>query len=209
LAGNRLRQYETIEEELRNAYELHLNELMSIPLEDETKKLELESKAQLIWDNFYNIIEASMKAGGDLCELTDWGSKLAGNVARIAGLLHMAKHGVDGEKTDIEEATMNNACKIGLAYKNHVLFILGMMGEIPEISSAKLTLKYLKSKELTSFTKTDVLRTMNAFKKIADIKLGIPILIERNYIREIEFPITNKPGRPKSKEYEVNPKSYL
>jgi hypothetical protein len=209
LSGFRFRQLKVIDESLKNAYRLHLSNLISISLGDETKKLNMESNAQKVWDSFYNLIETSMQPSGDLYPLDDWGSKLPGTVARIAGLLHMAKNGADGGIMDIEADTVESASKIGLAYKKHALFVFGMMKEVPEINSAKLILKYLKANELTKFNKRDVLRNVHAFNKADEVKQGIPILIENGYIRKIKQLAEKKPGRPQADEYEVNPETYL
>lgn len=63
-------------------------------------------------------VEPTLVGDGELAQLTDWGSKYAGAVARIAAILHMAEHGSDeGPKRRVEKETIEDAEKIGEYFK--------------------------------------------------------------------------------------------
>jgi hypothetical protein len=157
-----------------------------------------------VWNEFYNEIEASMKPGGELEHLCDWSSKLPGAVARIAGLLHFAKHGEDAGSYLIEPLTVASACAIGAYYREHAMAVFVLMREDVRIESAKRILEYIGQHRPETFKGRDILMNKNFFKSMDDIFPGIKVLVERGHIRE-GVPKLQKAGRPESITYEVNP----
>ena len=203
-AGYRGRQEETIPNTIIHKYKEHIRRLMETPLE--TVELNLSQDAQVAWNTFYDDVESFMQAGGRLYELKDWGSKLPGAVARIAGLLHCAEHGQKGANKAINVGVVDASVAIGRYFLEHALASFGYMKEEPQIESAKKILEYLKHNKPERFKGRDILRNKNAFKKMEEIASGLKLLVERNYIREKERN-TNGHGRPEATTYEVNPKS--
>jgi hydrogenase maturation factor/phage gp36-like protein len=203
-AGYRRRQKETIPDDVVHEYKEHIRHLMELPLD--TVELNLSQDAQVAWNTFYDDVESFMQAGGRLCELKDWGSKLPGAVARISGLLHYAEHGQKGANKAINVGVVDASVAIGRYFLEHALASFGYMKEEPQIESAKKILEYLKHHKPERFKGRDILRNKNAFKKMEEIASGLKLLVERNYIREKERN-TNRHGRPEATTYEVNPKS--
>jgi hypothetical protein len=202
--GYRRRQRIIVPETLLNEYREHIFELMEIPLE--LHELKMTPEAQDAWDEFYNDIENDMKPGQQLAAITDWGSKLPGAVARIAGLLHYAEHGKEAINKPISVNIVNGSAVIGAYYREHALATLGLMNEDPQIESAKKVLEYLILHKPDSFKGRDVLRHKNAFKNMKDVTPGLELLVERNYIREVKTKLSIAAGRPEATTYEVNPK---
>ena len=157
---------------------------MSMPLS--LYNLELSPEAQVSWDEFHDDIEAEMQPDKPMASMRDWGSKLAGAVARIAGLLHYAEHGQQATNKPISVNVVNASAAIGAYYREHALATFGLMRENPEIESAKRILEYLILHKPDSFTGRDILRHKNALKTMAEVTPGLKLLIERNYIREIK-----------------------
>lgn len=58
--------------------------------------LTLTPEARRAWIEFYNGIESSLAAGGELHDVRDVASKTADNAARLAGLFHVFEHGTGG-----------------------------------------------------------------------------------------------------------------
>jgi hypothetical protein len=201
--GYRKRQREKVPETLLNKYRKHIFELMEIPLE--LQELKLTPEAQDVWDEFYNDIENDMRPGKQLAAITDWGSKLPGGVARIAGLLNYAMYGKDAISKPISANIVNSSAAIGVYYREHALATFDLMRELPEIESAKKILDYLIIRKPDSFKGRDVLRNKNAFKSMEEITPGLKLLVERNYIRE-KVKSAHVNGRPVATIYEVNPK---
>jgi hypothetical protein len=191
-AGYRKRQKETIPEALKQEYRDHIIDLMSMPLS--LHHLELSPEAHDVWDEFHDDIEVEMQPGKQIASMKDWGSKLAGAVARIAGLLHFAEHGTQATSKPLSVNVVNASAAIGAYYKEHAFATFGLMKENPEIESAKRILEYLILHKPDRFTGRDILRHKNALKTMAEVTPGTKLLIERNYIRE-----------SKAGVFEVNP----
>lgn len=201
--GYRQRQTKKIHEPLLNRYKQHIFSLLEIPQAEH--ELRFTPEAQGIWDEFYNDVEADMRPGGSLEYLTDWGSKLPGAVARIAGLLHLAEHGAEGVNKDISAGFAGASCVVGAYFKEHALATFGLMQADHRIESAKKTLSYIKRQQPDTFKARDVLSNINSFKTIDDDVLpGIKVLIERGYIRPVESTHSGL-GRPEAMAYQINP----
>jgi hypothetical protein len=203
-AGQRERQIDEISDTLKMKYRSHIKSLMELPKSD--KSITLSQDGQALWDEFYNDVEHEMRPGGSLEYLKDWGSKLPGAVARIAGLLHLAEYGATDQPVSVD--TVRVAAVMGGYFKEHAIAIFGYMGEDPKIEAAKLILEYIVQHRPGTFKGRDVLMNKNAFKSMDDVLPGLNILIERGYIREIA--LQDKPkhrGRPEAPTYEVNPKT--
>ncbi len=139
-AGYRKRQNDTIPEALMQEYRNHILELMEIPLS--LHELKLSSDAQDVWDAFYNYIETDMQVGKQMASIKDWGSKLPGAVARIAGLLHCAEYGQQATEKPISVNIVNASATIGAYYRENAFATFGLMREDPQIESAKKVLEY-------------------------------------------------------------------
>ena len=202
-AGRRTRQSATMPESIRAQYSSHVKTLLEMPLSLQT--LRLSGEAQEVWDSFYTDVEAEMRPGGSLEELKDWGSKLPGAVARIAGLLHFAEHGPGAGSKPISVNIVDASCIIGGYFKEHALAAFALMREDPRIEAAKRILEYLALDEPDTFKARDVIHRKNAFKTKDDVMPGIKVLIERGYIRECAKEYRGA-GRPEAESYEINPK---
>ncbi len=202
--GYRPRQTKTISTETVTAYKEHLYRLMSIPFEKHI--LSLSPEATEAWNEFYNDIEKDMRPGKPMEAIKDWGSKLSGAVARIAGLLHYAEHGRDAYRLQICVGIVGASCAIGAYFREHALAVFGLMGEDPQTQAAKNILNYLNLHKPSNFKGRDVLRNKNVFNSMDEITPGLKLLVERHYIRPIETESIPGRGRPESITYELNPK---
>ena len=170
--------------------------------------LTLTPEAQRLWDEFYNDIEKEMRPDGSLCYLHDWGSKLPGAVARIAGLLHLASHGAKGLSLPISVNSVSASCVIGGYFKEHAVAVFGMMKEDPRIKLARQILDYLKRHRPEKFKGRDVMHH-TAISLMDDVEAGLKVLLDRGYIREEAGTLNSpRPGRPSGKTHRVNPKIF-
>jgi hypothetical protein len=202
--GYRVRQTKFIPESLLSRYQDHIFGLMDMDMPMSASTLKLSPDAQALWDEFYNDVEAEMREGGSLHYLTDWGSKLPGAVARIAGLLHFAEHGAKAIELPVSVNIVSASCAIGVYYKEHALATFGLMEADPAIESAKKILDYLVRHSPETFKGRDILRHTN-FKTIDKVIPGLKVLIERGYIKEAEKASFGT-GRPEAVSYTINPK---
>jgi len=203
--GFRKRQTKALSESLRQEYKDHVYSLMKLP---SNILLNFTPEAHKLWDEFYNDIEIDLRPGGALENMQDWGSKLPGAVARIAGQLHMATHGQEGIEKPISVNIVTGSCILGGYFREHALAAFNQMKADPRISTAKKILTYLNRLKPQYFKGRDVLR--HAYFKnrtMDDVMPGINMLIERDYIHKVvgKYPGI---GRPEADSYIVNPKFY-
>lgn len=201
--GYRGRQIKAVSESITRVYQKHIECLMNIPMS--ASILNLTREAQALWDEFYNDVETDLREGGSLHYLTDWGSKLPGAVARIAGLLHFAEHGLKAGELPISVNIVSASCVIGAYYKEHALATFGVMTEDPRIKAAKLILDFIQKYQGDTFKVRHILEAKRTLKTADDVLPGIKVLLERGYISIYEKKYTGV-GRPEAIEYFINPK---
>lgn len=181
---------------------------MIIPPDYESHRLELSATALDVFINFQREIEVQLPDFGVLGDLPDWGSKLAGAVARIAGNLHVAEHVNEPAPWDIQisEATMRRAIELGRYFVSHAIAANAEMGADPTIEDAKHILKWLTVKGTTSISGRDLLQGVKGkFKSMDRLSEPLRLLIQHGYIRKRIVEVKNGHGRPPSPLYDVNP----
>jgi hypothetical protein len=157
------------------------------------------------WFAFWREVEGDMGPSGRFEFMSDWGGKLPGAVARIAGLLHIARHAFDGpERHPISEQDMDAAIEIGRCLAVHALAVFDMMGADPAIESARTVLDWIRTARLEAFTFRDChYNHKHRFRLATELTPVLEVLEERQFIRRLA-PTAPRIGRP-SRAYAVNP----
>lgn len=203
-AGYRTRQASPVSATVRDAYHRLIESLMAV---EGKHDLRLSPDAQAVWNEFSDDVEKLLRPGADLEHLIDWGSKLAGAVARISGLLHFAEHGPDGIGKPISPESMSRACYLGAYYIEHAKASFNVMKEDVRLTAARKILDYIKRHKPEKFKGRDVIRS-TAFETMAEVNPGLMILMERGYISPSNRKQEKIMGRPESDAYWVNPNLY-
>jgi replicative DNA helicase len=99
---------------VRNAYNDCITKLAKGLWETDSAVLTLTPKALEAIRTIEAAIEPQLSDDGELAALKAWGSKYAGAVARIAGLIHLAEHGADKQ---VDATTVQRANRIGEYFK--------------------------------------------------------------------------------------------
>jgi replicative DNA helicase len=176
--------------------------------------LRFEPDGYDVFHAFEDELEPRLGAFGDLGHVADWAGKLAGAVARIAGLLHVAGNAeaaepwIDGITAD--EA--RSAVEIGRYFLGHALVAFGMMGADPALEAARHLLRWVEQKGLDRFTKRDLFEGVKGrFPKADDLDAPLRLLARHGYVREKATEArtyldgANVRGRKPSTLFEVNP----
>ena len=201
-AGYRILQTSPVAASVRDGYHRLILSLMAV---DGKHELTLTPEAQELWSGFSADVELLLRPGATLNHLIDWGSKLAGAVARLSGLLHFAEHGPDAIGKPISFDSMSHACILGGYFTEHAVASFGKMKADIRLTVAQKILDYLKRCKPQTFKGVDLFDHTSC-ASMDDILPGLSILIERGYIREVGKVDSRKPGRPASQVYAVNPK---
>jgi replicative DNA helicase len=144
---------------------------------------------------------------GDLAGIVDWASKQIGEVARIAGLLHLATHLRDGWGRPVAEDTMRAALQVGDYYTVHALAAFDHMSADLVLEDARAICRWLERTRPQRFTKREAHMGLSRsrFPKVGDLDAPLDLLEQHGYIRSIPEPERAGPGRRPSPAYEVHP----
>ncbi|MBI1789592.1 MAG: DUF3987 domain-containing protein [Acidobacteria bacterium] len=166
-------------------------------------RLRFSPQAYDAWKVFQRAIEILMREGGKLYYLKDWGSKLPGAAARIAGVLHCVL--VDPtESTVISEGTVERALNLVTPLMDHTLAVFNLMERDKVSEDAQKILDWIRKQGEPSFTARDCFCAhQSRFKTMDGIRLAISILEQHYCIRPRPKEVVSH--RP-SEAYDVNPK---
>jgi replicative DNA helicase len=129
------------------------------------------AKADRLLLDFEADLEPRLGEDGDLGHIADWGSKLAGAVVRIAGLLHLAEHLREGWARPVEDETVIGSIEIAEYLIQHALTVFDAMGADPALSDARYVLGHLERHPRECFTIRDlhVALPRGRFAKVANL----------------------------------------
>ncbi len=105
--------------------------------------------------SFREELEPRLRYTGDLFDVIDWTNKWAGNVARIAGVLHCVSHKPEGE---VSAETMQSAIVIGKYLLSHAMAAFGGMGGSQAARDAREIWTWVNRSKRGGFTKKDLSR---------------------------------------------------
>lgn len=180
--------------------------------------LEFSPAANRLLADFERWLEPQLATGEELSQLAGWANKLAGAVARVAAVLHMAGTEGMGERWDvpIAEATVSAAIRLGRDYLlPHALAAFGMMGADERLEDARAVAAWLGrncadsaycAHGVCTLSKRDIHNAFRSrFKAANDMDPVLNLLVEAGYLRPLPLPQRTGAGRPPSPRYEVNP----
>ena len=208
--GTRNNLAEPVPEPIETTYADALRTLVLVLADHDTPHLlDLTPDARQILLDFQDWLEPRLHPQtGQLAAITDWASKLAGAVVRLAALLHLAHTFTTGYAAPISADTMHAAERIGRYYLDHALAVYDLMGRSdPDLDDARELLAWITKHGQDTFTRRDALRSLQGrtrFATATDLDPALNILTDHGHIR----PKTSetKPGRGRpSAAYEVHP----
>lgn len=159
---------------------------------------------------FQSWLEPQLAEDANLGSMTDWAGKLAGHVARIAALLHLASRAFEDDAygQSIDTVTISNAIRIGRYLLAHAIATFGEMGADPDIEDARRVLGWIERTGKTAFTQTDAYRDLRGhFKRPERLLPALKVLAEHGYIREQDQGERAGRGRKPAPAFDVNPLS--
>ncbi|KIL72342.1 YfjI family protein [Bacillus badius] len=191
LVGYRKITPRVINAEVKNQYLLNVKKLLYLKAE-EAVRLTLQNNARQAEEAFRGEIEKMFLDGGELEEMKEWGSKLSGQIIRLAGLLHVAEHvqvltkdmpNIEEIPKQIQEETIIKAQKLARYFIEHAKAAYGCIGADQGTQDAKYLLEVIKrqDKPVIEYRVIQNL-TRNRFKKAMHLKATLVELEERGSI---------------------------
>lgn len=140
-------------------------------------------------------VEPTLVEGGELGALADWGAKFVGAVMRIAGLLHLARHGADaGVKTPITAETITAAYDIGRYFRACAINAFDSMGRDAATAEAQYLLDRIESLGVDELSARDMIRAAQRFRAMAEMAPAVTRLLEHGYL----VPVEQQTSEPKA-----------
>ena len=173
--------------------------------------LTLGRDAAALLDQVAEATENELREGGTLAGYTDWGGKSVGAMMRIAGLLHLAEHGVDGLARPISGNTLTAARDLISYFAEHSLAVFETMTTDDLAVRAGSVLTNLTNTATTRFTARDLFTSLGRtkFPKMTDLEAALALLEQHGYVRRLQAPPGGlRGGRPRATIYEAHPDLY-
>ncbi|MFI1095136.1 YfjI family protein [Streptomyces sp. NPDC020917] len=169
--------------------------------------LQLSPEADAVLVALQERLEPKFAPGGSLGHMTDWGGKLAGAAARIAGLLHLAQHLDRGHATPVAADTMRAAVTLAGYFTAHAVAVFARMGATASEERAVALLDVLKANRWPEVSRRDLFTKLNRsdFPTVADLEPVVALLEDHGYLRIVQPERTGTRGRPPAPRYLIHP----
>lgn len=164
--------------------------------------LRFAADAYTEWKGFQRATEAELADGGRFEHCRDWGGKLPGAAARLAGILHCVEHPRPWER-QIGYETTSRALTLAAALSFHAVAAFELMGADPALDGARRLWRWVSRQRAEVFSARDAFNALKGtFRRMTHFEAAAAVLIERGYVRELAP--DPRPGRP-SRKYVVHP----
>ncbi|GAA4978105.1 hypothetical protein GCM10023205_52470 [Yinghuangia aomiensis] len=172
----------------------------------EPHTLTLETAAEAALFAYAEELEPQLRPTGTLMHIGEWANKLAGTTARIAGLLHVARHFRDGYARPIAADTMNAAITLGRYFTGHTLAVADLMGTETGTDRARAVLDILATHPTRDITRRDLFTALprRDFPNVAALDPALALLVDLGWIRVLPAPERRGRGRP-TVRYRIHP----
>lgn len=178
----------TVPDEVEEQYHREIEALLfATPENDPPALLPLMEEAQDAFLDLRAQLEDALRPGGELGHMADWGGKLVGTVARLAGLLHLAHHPSAGVPwgEPISRETAAKAVDIAIYLEAHAKLAFSAMTEPLVVTHAKILQAVLKTHITTKgkgykVTSTELLNYGRAYQ-VGEVELEAAVTLLNDY----------------------------
>ena len=148
---------------------------------------------------------------GRLADLKDWGGKLCGLTARLAGLFHLIDNSAveDPSVLPVERDSIERAIVLSRWAIDHAEAVVSLMGaEGQPLNDARYVLRWLRARGNPQVSQRDIAQHGRARfdRDPARLDACLMVLLDRGWIRGIDKGDRGR-GRP-SVGFEVNPRVF-
>jgi hypothetical protein len=217
LMGNRNPAPPALHPDAKRFWAAGVKKLLSLPVMTDAsgrtlpREIPLAPEAAALFTDLCAEVEDSLAQGGELASLLDWGGKIPGAIARVAGLLHLSNliqedqlpSAGDRVLPAIPAGTMASAIETYPYFKAHAKAAFSMMGYRSEQSAAEYLLDVIRKKGAPIFLRQACWQWCKGrFTSASDLDAALDVLIRHGFLRrEVR---RDGPGRPGT-WYIVNP----
>jgi replicative DNA helicase len=209
LVGYRSSTASPVPDAVRQRYHRRVKDLLKLPDPPEGKdhSISLSPEAHQLFQDYRGRVERQLRPGAELHDIQDWGNKLSGSVARLAGILHLLEHSGEGRPWEIplDKTTMEGAIKLGDYFAAHANVAFSMMGADPRMEKARRLWSSIEHLRVERFSQRDLWQHIRRSFAPHEVGETLQLLVEMGYLRLVPAQDSTGPGRPRSPVFEVNP----
>jgi hypothetical protein len=172
--------------------------------------LRLTRAARDLLQDFERWLEPQLGDYGEMGGITDWAGKVAGAVARLIGVLHLADNSDMPTPWNKEIGTIGveRGLKLADFLIPHARAAYAQMTTDDEGEQLRYLVQWIVSEKRERFTSREAQRATRARIKDAETLADrIRALVQRGYVRQAQSFVQNTSGRP-SRLFAVNPAAY-
>lgn len=150
--------------------------------------------AREAWFDFAQKVEGELQSGGKLANLSDWGAKLPGQAARIAGLMQMVATGRPTECVELD--AVQRAIELTGLLVKHAQAAFRLLGADQVEADAIVLLEWVKMRGADEFDRRSAQKALEGrFRTVQRLKEAAERLAEWNVLSN-EIPRKNAGARP-------------
>lgn len=174
--------------------------------------LTFTNEARAALADYDQALEVRMRPGGDLESVAEFASKLAGTVARIAALLHIA-HEEDPVRWRlmVELVNVERAIELGDYFLAHTIGVMRYARANPVIEDADRILRWAINRaehSARTFTRREAQQGLSGFEKVEQLDAPLRELVEHGWLRvAAQRRSGSKGGRPPGPSFELHPQA--
>ncbi len=173
----------------------------------DTQELTFSPEASELFQVFRGQAEFQLRPGEEMGDIADWGNKLAGNTARLAGILHLLEHCDTAEPWEIpiSAKTMEGAIELGWYFTAHAKYAFEMMDGMAAGGILEMVWNVIEKKKWERFSVRDLHQLVKRhFLNVTELGDVLDRLAALWYIHPVSTD-NSGPGRPPSQVFTVNP----
>lgn len=166
------------------------------------KLLGFTDPARELWLDFAQHIEDNQGEGGQYEPISDWTSKLPGQLARVAAVLELAEMGLTAD--EVSEVAMQRALQLGYLLIEHARAAFSLLGTDAADTDAAAVVRWIKTNRLQEFTRREAQKAQEGrFRSVERLVKAMERLEAGEVVRSTTL---RKRGAPPSIAYRVNPR---
>lgn len=163
--------------------------------------LQFTDPARELWFTFAQHIEDNQGEGGQYEAISDWTSKLPGQLARVAAVFELAEMGLTAD--EVSEVAMRNALQLGHLLIDHARAAFSLLGTDAVDTDAVALVRWIKAEGREQFTRREAQKAQEGrFRSGERLDKALDRLVDGESLRELKL---IRPGMRPSKAYRVNP----
>jgi hypothetical protein len=211
-------QWRSVSSQVRAVWEDAVKELLSLKMNPEKKPprpilLKLSADGKHAWQRFTEEHATEMNAEdfpphlrGPWVKLRAYGARLALILRCLRWACNQATRKRD-DLNDVDSASVVAATQLVDYFKSHARKVYLAMDADPQTAGARKLLNWLTKEARKTFSKREAYMGVRpTFKTVPEMEPALTILERHHIIRPRGASERSGPGRPRSEEYEVNPK---